>query len=282
MKLRTIVVDDEPLAIRRLQIALGRIGGIELLGTASEGMRALELISASSPDLILLDIKMPVMDGFDLVKTLVSAQVVPEIIFVTAHNDFAVEAFEAGAAGYVLKPIDEDRLRMAVEAARTKLRTRHTEKRLADLSLLLHKLQLGKPPSETPFEQEFWIHRGSTIERVAATHIDWFEAAGDYVTVHCEHKEHLLHDSLASLAERLNPDEFARVHRKAIVRFQSIEALERSKLGALFLRLASGDRVPVSRTYKRSLLSRIGMGRADRSGNDRLFEDESMPNGENR
>jgi DNA-binding LytR/AlgR family response regulator len=280
MNLRAIVVDDEPLAVRRLQIALGRIGGIELLGTASEGVKALELISASSPDLILLDIKMPTMDGFELVRALVSAPVVPEIIFVTAHSDFAIQAFEVGAIGYVLKPIGEDRLRMAVEAARVKLRTKHAEERLADLTSLLDKLRLGEPPSETPFEQEFWVDRGATIERVAVSDIDWFEAAGDYVAIHCEHREHLLHDSLTSLVQRLNPNEFARVHRKAIVRLQCIQALERGKLGALVLRLASGHGVPVSRTYRRSLVLRIRKARADRSGEYGSFGDVSVPDGE--
>ncbi|MEA3014207.1 MAG: two-component system, LytTR family, response regulator [Sphingomonadales bacterium] len=263
MNLRAIVVDDEPLAVRRLQIALERIGGIELLGTAADGVAALELISAFAPDLVLLDIKMPVMDGFDLVKALASAPV-PEIIFVTAYSDYAIRAFEAGAVGYVLKPIDEDRLRSAVERARVKLRTGHAEERLAALSALLDKLQRREPPSETPFEQELWISSGTTIEKVAVGEVDWFEAAGDYVAVHCGQREHLLHDSLRSLVLRLNPDEFARVHRKAIVRLDVIEAVERGNLGALILRLASGQRVSVSRTYKLSLLARIRARRADR------------------
>lgn len=281
MKLRAIIVDDEPLAVRRLQIALGRIGGVELLGTASDGAKALELIGAAAPDLILLDIKMPVMDGFDLVRALASGPV-PEIIFVTAHSDFAVQAFEAGAAGYVLKPIGEDRLRIAVERARVKLRTRHAEERLAALSALMDKLQRRGPPAEASFEQELWIGSGAGMERVAVREVQWFEAAGDYVAVHCEQKEHLLHDSLRSLVERLDPDEFARVHRQAIVRLGVIEAVERGKLGALSLRLSSGHHVPVSRTYKRSLLARIRARRADRSGANRPLGDESMPAGENR
>jgi two-component system LytT family response regulator len=281
MNLRAIVVDDEPLAVRRLQIALERIGGIELLGTAADGKAALDLIRASAPDLILLDIKMPVMDGFDLVKALASAPV-PEIIFVTAYSDFAIQAFEAGAVGYVLKPIDEDRLRSAVERARVKLRTVHAEERLAALSALLDKLQRRQPPPETPFEQELWISSGTTTERVAVRDVAWFEAAGDYVAVHCERKEHLLHDSLRSLIQRLNPDEFARVHRKAIVRLDAIEAVERGRLGALILRLACGHRVAVSRTYKRSLLLRIGARRADGSGGNAPLGDEGMPVGENR
>jgi two-component system LytT family response regulator len=281
VNLRAIVVDDEPLAVRRLQIALRRIGGVELLGTASDGEKALELIGACAPDLILLDIKMPVMDGFDLVKALASAPV-PEIVFVTAYSDFAVRAFEAGAVGYVLKPIDEDRLRIAVERARAKLRTSDAEERLAALSALLDKLQQRELPAENPFEQELWIHGGTMIERVAVRNVDWFEAAGDYVAVHCGQREHLLHDSLRSLIERLDPDDFARVHRKAIVRLKAIEAVERGKLGAPILCMASGHRVPVSRTYKRALLSRIKARRADGSGANASFGGESVPVGENR
>ena len=198
MNLRAIVVDDEPLAVRRLQIALERIGGIELLGTAADGAKALELISAFAPDLVLLDIKMPVMDGLDLVQALSSAPF-PEIIFVTAYSEFAIRAFEAGAVGYVLKPIDEDRLRLAVERARVKLKAGHAEERLAALSALLDTLQRREPEPEAPFEQELWISSGTTIERVDVGAVDWFEAAGDYVAVHCEQKEFLLHDSLRSL-----------------------------------------------------------------------------------
>lgn len=257
MNLRAIVVDDEPLAIRRLQIAIERIGGIELVGTASDGAKALELIRAAAPDLILLDIKMPVMNGFDLVKALGSSSV-PEIVFVTAYSDFAVDAFEAGAVGYVLKPIGEDRLRAAVDRARAKLRTSRAEERLATLSAVLDKLQRREPPPAPAFEQEFWIASGPTIERVSVKDVSWFEAAGDYVAVHCARKEHLLHDSLRALAERLDPDEFVRVHRKAIVRLEAIERIERGKLGALVLHLSSGDRVPVSRTHRRALLDKIG------------------------
>lgn len=256
--LRAIAVDDEPLAIRRLQIALERIGGIDLLGDASEGATALRLIRNLSPDLVFLDIKMPLMDGFALSNALLSAPIVPEIVFVTAYSDFAVRAFEVGAVGYVLKPIGESQLRTAIDAARVKLRTRNAQERLADLTKTLEKLQFAQPPPEPQFETEFWIDSGSTLERVATGTIDWFEAAGDYVAVHCDQKEHLLYDSLASLAQRLNPDEFTRVHRKAIVRIQSIRALERGKFGAITLQLLSGDRVPVSRSHKRELLSRFG------------------------
>ena len=281
MNLKAIVVDDEPLAVRRLQIALGRIGGVELLGTASDGMGALELINSASPDLILLDIKMPIMDGFDFLKALASSPVVPEVIFVTAYSDFAVRAFEEGAVGYVLKPIGHDQLRLAIERARVKLRTSHAEERLAALSALLDTLQRREPPPEVSFEQDLWVDSGTGMERVAIADVDWFEAAGDYVAIHRGQKEHLLHDSLRLLIQRLDPDEFARVHRTAIVRLKSIRALERGKFGALILCLGSGDRVPVSRTYKEALLSRIRPKRAAGTSEKAPFGDENWSVGEN-
>jgi DNA-binding LytR/AlgR family response regulator len=280
MRLRVVIVEDEPLAVRRLQIALGRIAGVELIGTASDGHKALELISASEPDLILLDIKMPVMDGFDLMKAL-APPTFPEIIFVTAYSEFAIKAFEAGAVGYVLKPIDEDRLRTAVERARLKLRTRDAEERLAALSALVEKLQLREGSAKKPFDQELWIDSGTAIERIAMREVDWFEAAGDYVAVHSNHREHLLQDSLRSLVERLDPDQFVRVHRKAIVRLDAVRAIERTKLGTLILCLASCDRIPVSRTYKQSLLSRI-RGRDTDPPVNMSFGDEGVPVGDNR
>jgi DNA-binding LytR/AlgR family response regulator len=257
MNLRAIIVDDEPLAARRLQIALETIGGVELLGTASDGAKALDLVRSSSPDLILLDIKMPVMGGLDVVRALGSAPI-PEIIFVTAFGDYAIPAFEAGAVGYVLKPINEEQLRIAVERARVKLRSRDAEERLADLAALLDRLQRAEPPEKPLFDQDLWTASGTTIERVAVADVDWFEAAGDYVAVHCGGRELLLHDSLTSLTERLDPDKFARVHRRAIVRLGAIQALKRGNFGALILVMVSGHQVPVSRTYKRIVQSRVG------------------------
>jgi DNA-binding LytR/AlgR family response regulator len=279
MNLRAIVVDDEPLAVKRIQIALRRIGGVELLGTASDGVKALELISTCSPDLILLDIKMPLMNGFDLLRAL-GGVAVPEVIFITAYGDFALAAFEAGAVGYVLKPIGEDRLRIAVERARAKLKSRDAEERLASLSALLEKLQRSEPPSKIAYEQELWIHSGSTIERVAVQDVDWFEAAGDYVAVHCGRREYLLHDSLRSLIERLDPAEFIRVHRKAIVRLEAVSAVTRERFDALILEMGSGDRVRVSRTYKQSLKERTRIGAQLRATETAPLSDQSKQVGE--
>lgn len=259
MNLRAIIVDDEPLAVRRLQIALARIGEIELVGTASDGAKAVDLIDACAPDLVLLDIMMPAMDGFELVRALDPAGA-PEVIFVTAYSEFAVRAFEEGAVGYVLKPVGEGRLRVAVDRARVKLRTRNAEERLAALQSVLESLSGRDPSPESGFDQELWINNGRTTERILVKEATWFETAGDYVAVHCGSKELLLHDSLTSLAQRLDPAEFARVHRRAIVRLAAIKAVERGKFGALVLSLESGDQVRVSRSYKRSVLDRIQGG----------------------
>jgi DNA-binding LytR/AlgR family response regulator len=272
VSLRAIVVDDEPLAVRRLQIALERIGGIQLLGTASDGLQAKELIDTHSTDLIFLDIRMPIMDGFGLVKALSSGHV-PEIIFVTAYRDFAVAAFEAGAVGYVLKPNDDDRLRVAVDRARMKLQARNADERLAALLVLLSKLQKVESDSKPPFERELWLTSGHKMERVAVEDIDWFETAGDYVAVHRGGREYLLHGSLRSLAERLDPAEFARVHRKALVRLKAVDAVERTNWGGLVLAMTCGDRVAVSRTYKGVMRSKIMTRSANLPPGDRLVSD---------
>jgi DNA-binding LytR/AlgR family response regulator len=144
----------------------------------------------------------------------------------------------------------------------------------------MNKVQQSEAPSETPYEQELWISRGATIERVAVQDVERFEAAGDYVAVHCKEREYLLHDSLRSLVQRLDPDDFARVHRKSIVRLGAIDAINRGKFGALDLTMASGHRVPVSRPYRRDLQSRIMAGRPDGSGENASVGDLSAPIGE--
>lgn len=280
MNLKLIAIDDEPLALRRLEIALARIDGVELIGTASNGEKALELIRTQPPDLILLDIRMPAMNGFDLLKALQASRL-PEIVFVTAYSSYAVQAFDQGAIGYVLKPIDEERLRICIERARVKLRGKDSERRLEEVSAVLAKLQSGGPWLEPEYEQGLWINSGNLIERVSVRDVTWFEAAGDYVAVHRPSKEHLLYDSLRSLVERLDPREFVRVHRKAIVRLAAVEAIERGKLGALILRFADGTRVPVSRSHRAEVLSRVSSGNPARTSRSALFGEREMPTGEN-
>lgn len=255
MRLRAIIADDEPLALRRLQIALRDIGGVEIVGTAKDGVAALELVRSKAPDLILADIKMPGLSGLRLVE-LMDLQSPPAVVFVTAYDQFAVKAFEEGAIDYVLKPIGHERLRRAIERARQRLRTHSAEQRVTELRGVIASLQRKSDEQEGPaYDDALWIGTRGKVVRVAARDVCWFEAAGDYVAVHTPEQEHMLHDSLSALEARLDPALFVRVHRGAIVRKDAVTAIERLKFGAIQLRLSSGAAVSVSRSYRQAVRS---------------------------
>lgn len=253
MTLRTVIADDEQLALRRLVLALRQIDEVELVGAARDGEAALDLIGRLRPDLVIVDIQMPGMSGLQLIDAL-DRPSPPEIIFVTAFSQFAAQAFDQGIVDYVLKPVSEERLKRAVARARERLCSRGAEHRIAELREFVARLAIGREASEDggPGE-DFWIGDRGTIVRVPAGQVSWFEAAGDYVVVHAAERNYVLHDSLRALELRLDPRQFRRTHRSAIVRLGAVAGLERLKFGALRLRLSSGDRVGVGRTYRKSL-----------------------------
>ena len=259
MKLRAVIAEDEPLALRRLSAAIRRIKEIEveIVGEASDGAAALELVKAARPNVLLLDIMMPGMTGVELLRGLDMAEP-PAVIFVTAYDHFAVDAFDEGAVDYVLKPLDEERLAKALGRAKDRLLTVRNEQRVSQLRASLDALDRQMAQAEpSPFEEELWITKRGVAERLPVDRIDWFEAAGDYVTVHSGERETMIHDSIASLAERLDPARFARVHRRSIVALARVRAVERGKFGAITLVLESGASVAVSRTYRGEILERL-------------------------
>ena len=256
--MRVVIADDEPLALRRLQIALDAIPDVEIVGVADDGKQALDLIDSLSPDIVLLDIRMPEMSGLELVDALDHPSP-PAVIFITAYDSFAVEAFREGAIDYLLKPLDEDRLRIAIERAQLALATRDASQRIAELREALTSLQREEAAREKPaYEEYIWVSSRGQVIRVPVDDVHWFEAEGDYVVIHAD-RNHLIHDSLRDLESRLDPQRFLRVHRGAIVCIQSVVGLDRSDFGAVRLRLVDGAEVAVSRSYKKATLSALGV-----------------------
>ncbi len=256
--MRVVIADDEPLALRRLQIALDAIPEVEIVGVADDGKQALDLIDSLSPDIVLLDIRMPEMSGLELVDALDHPSP-PAVIFITAYDSFAVEAFREGAIDYLLKPLDEDRLRIAIERAQLALATRDASQRIAELREALTSLQREEAAREKPaYEEYIWVSSRGQVIRVPVDDVHWFEAEGDYVVIHAD-RNHLIHDSLRDLESRLDPQRFLRVHRSAIVCVQSVVGLDRSDFGAVRLRLVDGAEVAVSRSYKKATLSALGV-----------------------
>lgn len=233
--IRVLIADDEPLAAERLQLLLARTSGATLVGTASDGESAISMAEALSPDLLLLDIAMPGMDGIEVAKSLTSQQPSPAVVFVTAFDQFAVAAFEVAAVDYLMKPVDPQRLQRALDRTRDYLEHRRTPAAQAT------------EPSQ--WIDEFWASDLSGLVRVAARDIDRVSAERDYMRLHVGRRSWLIHHSMAALEEGLDPALFVRLHRSAIVRKDFITGFSRNPSGRWIARLADGTEQPVGRLY---------------------------------
>lgn len=243
VSLRTLIVDDEPLAIERMQILCADQSGVTLVGTASDGAAALRMIESLSPDLVLLDIAMPELDGMAVAKTLSDREdgVAPAIIFVTAFDGFAIEAFDLAAVDYLLKPVSADRLRKSIE--------RVAERR---------RVPGAPPPEVSTHVEEFWVPHRSELVRIAAVDIDRIDAERDYMRLHVGARSYLLHQTIGALEARLDPALFIRLHRSVIVRKDRIVRLGHDKAGAWHADLTDGAQVRIGRTYLAHVKSMAG------------------------
>lgn len=239
--MRTLIVDDEPLAVERMQILCARIPALQVVGTASDGAAALRLIEALTPDLVLLDMTMPEVDGLGVARALAGQANRPAVVFVTAHDDFAVEAFDCDAVDYVLKPVAQERLERAVERAQAR-RSAPSETSLT--------------PEKTGSEwiEEFWVPHRSELIRVAASDLERIDAERDYVRLHVGQpggpgRSYMMLHTIAGLEARLDPEQFIRLHRSTIVRRDRIAGLKHDGLGVWSAELADGSVQRIGRTY---------------------------------
>lgn len=249
-RLRTLVADDEPLAVSRLVAALAKLEGIELVGTADEGSEALALIKRVQPELVFLDIAMPNLNGIDVVEAM-DIESPPAVIFVSAHAQYALDAFRTGAVDYLLKPLDRTRLAQAVRRAEMALRSRSAHQRIEELRIAVESLRLEEARrAAAEADNSFWVAAKGRVERVPLSAVLWFASDGDYVRINTSTAEHFISDSLRNLESHLDPKEFIRVHRQAIVRISAITSVRRARVGLDMLRLANGDWVRVGRAYR--------------------------------
>lgn len=251
--LRVLMCDDEPLALDRLAGLLSQCEGVELLGQALTGQALLAQVRALSPDLVLLDIEMPRIDGFDLVEALARMDWAeggppPLIVFVTAHPDMAVQAFDTGALDFISKPVRLSRLEQALGRARQAAAQREAGRRLAELSGQLDSLKRAREGGEE--ERHIWVHRGAETLRLDVVRIDRIEAEGEYVRFHAGGDSFLERGSLTDTAALLAPHGFVRVHRGAVINRDRVASVERKRWGDLVLHLTNGDTVPVGKTYR--------------------------------
>lgn len=251
MKIRALIIDDEPPARERLRTLVQSHKEVEVIGECSNGREAVETIESTTPDLVFLDIQMPEMDGFEVLAAL-DCHRLPLVIFVTAYDQFALRAFEVHAVDYLLKPFDKQRFEEALGRAIERLKTAQPEKLTAQLSALL--ADLG--PASTRNDR-LPIKSGGKVLLVPIDDIDWIEAADNYVTVHVSGKSHLHRETLTSLHARLGL-KFVRINRSAVVNSNKIKELEPMFHGDYSLLLENGTRLAVSRNFKDALKPLLG------------------------
>lgn len=251
--LRVLMCDDEPLALDRLAGLLAQCDDVVLAGQALTGHALLALVEAEAPDLVLLDVEMPKLDGFDVVEAL-SRMAWPEpalpplIVFVTAHPEMAIHAFDSGALDFISKPVRLSRLEQALVRARQAAAQRDAGRRLAELSGQLDALKRARAGEDG--ERHLWVRRGAETLRLDVGQVDWVEAEGEYVRFHAGPDSYLERGSLTETAVLLEPFGFARVHRSAVVNPERVASVERKRWGDLVLHLTTGVRIPVGKTWR--------------------------------
>ena len=264
MKLRVLAVDDEALALRRLQLALGEMPDVELVGMAKSCAAARKAIAELRPDVVLLDIKMRDGSGLDVADALPEEEP-PAVIFVTAFDAYATRAFDLRAADYVLKPVEFDRLRRAIDSARMSLESRRAADRIAELKAVVRALRdrADAEPAERP-DAELWVRRSVTnFVRVPVDEVDWIAAeGGGYVRLHTRDRSFLHRGTISGLQSRFDPQAFVRIHRGTLVRLAAVAEVRRTALGLPEVILASGTRLRVGRVHAKQLRRRLA-GRDD-------------------
>ena len=256
-KIRTLIVDDEPLARRNLRVLLEKDPQIEILDECRNGREAVKAINALSPDLIFLDIQMPELDGFDVLAR-VGAEQIQAIIFVTAFDQYALKAFEVHAPDYLLKPFDDERFAFALRRAKSQIEAREinrVSKRL--LALLEERQSLADSSAEKNYLTRLMIKASGRVVLLKVGEIDFIEADGNYAKLHVGRKAHLLREKMHDLEGRLDPAKFVRIHRSIIVNLDRIKELHPHFNGDYIVVLEDGRQLRLSRTRRENLEARL-------------------------
>jgi len=261
--LNTLIVDDEALARRGLKHRLQHVPDINIIGEAKNGREALGMIRQHHPDLVFLDIQMPGLNGFDVLRELIPGEM-PSIVFVTAYDEFAIKAFEANAVDYILKPIENERLKEALQRVRERQSARRAKKDRASLLSLVSQIT-GEPitsmeeisarniPALKKPVARLAIKDAGKTTWVQQEDIEWIDAAGDYMCIHVAGQTHIMRKTMKELEEELDSDLLQRVHRSTIVNVKQVKEMQSHINGEYFLTLKSGHTLKLSRTYKDKL-----------------------------
>ena len=271
-RLRVVIVDDEPPALAGLQAMLASHPDMEIVAQALGGNAAVTAIRGLQPDIAILDVQMPEIDGFAVLEEMRrTGTPLPFVIFVTAHDEFAVRAFDVHAIDYLLKPVSEERFARALARAREMIASRHGGELGQKLQALLDEhLKRSAPsalagaraaagqPTDSPFARRILVRVGQRDEIVSVSDIDWIRS-DDYCSVlHIAGKQHIIRETLGALEKRLDPRIFARIHRSVIVNLGRVAALRRLRVGGVNVVLRDGTQLPVSRARRAALTEILG------------------------
>ncbi len=248
--MRTLIVDDEPLARERIRTLLRDEPDIELIGECADGKEAVSAIQRKNPELLFLDVQMPEMDGFAVLDA-VGPERVPAVVFVTAYDRYALRAFDVHALDYLLKPFDRERFQKALERARAQVGERG---KLGDRLLAL----LKDIKEEPKHPERFVIKSAGRVFFLRADEINWVEAAGNYVQLHVGSSTHLMRETMGGLEARLDPEKFVRIHRSTIVQVDRIKEMQPAFHGDYIVILQDGARLNLSRSYREKLQALLG------------------------
>jgi two-component system LytT family response regulator len=267
-KLRTLLVDDEPLARNLLRSIVSKFDAIEVVGECKNGREAIECVASEAPDLIFLDIQMPNVNGFEVVKTLQS-DTMPMIIFATAFNQYAIDAFDLHAVDYLLKPFDSDRVSLAVQRAAERQKNLQSELKapligaINDIFARSEKDNFAAADSvdtdegqaqaySEAIKRKLLIRDSGMVKIIPFDDIDWIDAAGDYMCVHALGETHIMRSTLLDLLEKLDDKQFVRIHRSTVVNISRVVSTSLSQKRGSVLHLPDGQSLKVSRNYRES------------------------------
>ena len=246
--LKTLIVDDEAIARRGLRRLLQQEADLEVIGECASGREALEAIRSLKPDLVFLDVQMPEMNGFDVLRAL-QAELLPYLVFVTAYDEYALRAFEVQAVDYLLKPFSGKRLEQALERVRLQIRSEKKANELSRrLAELLNRMD-PKPPPHPAFLRRIALKESGKVSFVNVEDVSWIEAADNYICLHVGNRSHLLRGTLTDIEQKLDPDQFVRVHRSRIVNIGWIREMHPLSSGDCLLVMHDGTEITSSRTY---------------------------------
>ena len=254
VKIRVLVVDDEPLARERVRKLLEAMPEVECIGECPDGVSAVQAIRQESPDLVFLDVQMPELDGFGVLAQITGAKM-PAVIFVTAHDQFALKAFEVHAVDYLLKPFDKERFKVALQRALDQVHRHQAGELSQRLSALLADVRPEQKPKHI---DRLAIKSSGRVVFVKVEDIDWVEAADNYVSLHVGAENHLHRETMAALEEQLPPAKFMRISRSTIVNLDRIKELQPLFHGEYAVILRNGTKLTLSRSYRDKLDQLMG------------------------